>query len=95
MEQNLELTRGLVFSQRVLLALVEEGGMSREEAYRHVQGAALRCWQGEGDFKTLLAQEPSINAALPGDHLDRLFDAGFYLQHVDTIFQRFPRAKVD
>ncbi|HQH79004.1 MAG TPA: adenylosuccinate lyase [Synergistaceae bacterium] len=95
MEQNLELTRGLVFSQRVLLALVEEGGMSREEAYRHVQGAALRCWQGEGDFKTLLAQDPPISAALPGDHLDRLFDAGFYLRHVDTIFQRFPRAKVD
>ncbi len=89
MEQNLHLTRGLVFSQRVLLALVEEFGMSREEAYRHVQDAALRCWQGEGDFRDLLAQDAVISAALPGERLAQLFDASFYLRHVETIFHRF------
>ena len=92
MEQNLHLTRGLVFSQRVLLTLVEEVGMSREEAYRHVQDAALRCWQGEGDFRDLLAQDPAVSTALPGSHLDRLFDPTFYLRHVETIFRRFSQS---
>jgi len=89
MEKNIHTTGGLFFSQKVLLALIEEGGMSREDAYLYVQDSAMRCWQGEGDFLNLLQKNPGVTAAIPEEKLEKLFDIQIYLQHVDAIFERF------
>ena len=86
MMRNLELTRGLVFSPRVMLALVE-AGMDRAEAYDLVQEHTMRSWDDEEDFRDLLRSDPRVTAALPGDALERLFDYGYYLRHVDHIYE--------
>jgi adenylosuccinate lyase len=83
MRANLELTHGALFSQRVLLALVE-GGMARDEAYRIVQAAAQRAWDDGTPLRDLLAAEP---AAAELD-LDELFDYGWYTRHAGAIFAR-------
>ena len=90
MAKNIELTRGLIFSQRVLLALVERG-MNRDEAYEIVQRYALKCWNGEGDFRVMLSQDPAISSLLSADQLRELFDVGYYLRYVDDIFDRFDK----
>jgi adenylosuccinate lyase len=90
MASNMTLTRGLLYSQRVLLHLIEESGMTREEAYHHVQSAAMRCWNGEGDFADLLAAIPEVASVLPKEKMLHLFSPDYYLRHVDTIFNRFP-----
>jgi adenylosuccinate lyase len=90
MASNMNLTRGLLYSQRVLLHLIEEGGMTREDAYHHVQSAAMRCWNGEGDFSDLLTAIPQVASVLPEEKLPQLFTPDHYLRHVDTIFNRFP-----
>jgi adenylosuccinate lyase len=88
MQKNLNLLRGLIFSQQVLLALVERG-MTREEAYRVVQEKAMKVWQDEAlNFKDLLLQDERITSLLPPSELDALFDVKKYLQHVDYIFER-------
>jgi adenylosuccinate lyase len=88
MQKNLNLLRGLIFSQQVLLALVERG-MTREEAYRVVQEKAMKVWQDETlNFKDLLLQDERITSLLPPSELDALFDVKKYLQHVDYIFER-------
>jgi adenylosuccinate lyase len=88
MQKNLNLLRGLIFSQQVLLALVERG-MTREEAYRVVQEKAMKVWQDEAlNFKDLLLQDERITSFLPPSELDALFDVNKYLQHVDYIFER-------
>jgi adenylosuccinate lyase len=88
MQKNLNLLRGLIFSQQVLLALVERG-MTREEAYRVVQEKAMKVWQDEAlNFKDLLLQDERITSLLPPSELDALFDVNKYLQHVDYIFER-------
>jgi adenylosuccinate lyase len=87
MLQNLGLTRGLVFSQAVLLALASAGS-SREEAYELVQRAAMRCWAGEGDFRELLAGDPAVTARLSRRQLDDCFDAERLLRHVDEVLAR-------
>lgn len=92
MASNMDLTKGLLYSQRVLLHLIEEGGMSREDAYRHVQDAAMRCWNGEGHFADLLAANPQILSILPREKLMHLFAPNYFLRHVETIFNRFPPA---
>jgi adenylosuccinate lyase len=74
-----------VFSQRVLLALVDSG-MSREDAYRIVQSAAMRAVDGEGGFRSNLEAEPEVRRRL-GD-LDPLFDPAYYLEHIDAAFDR-------
>jgi adenylosuccinate lyase len=86
MRANLDASGGLVFSQRVLLALVA-AGMDREEAYAAVQGAAMRAWRGEGAFRDLLAAEPAVAATL-GEGLADCFDVSFYLRSVDALFAR-------
>ncbi len=86
MMRNLELTRGLVFSPRVMLALVE-AGMDRAEAYDLVQEHTMRSWDGEEDFRDLLRADPRVTAALPGGALEGLFDYGYYLGHVDHIYK--------
>ncbi|MFZ8832278.1 MAG: adenylosuccinate lyase [Thermodesulfobacteriaceae bacterium] len=88
MQKNLNLLRGFIFSQQVLLALVERG-MTREEAYSVVQEKAMKVWQDETlNFKDLLLQDERITSLIPPSELDALFDVNKYLQHVDYIFER-------
>jgi adenylosuccinate lyase len=87
MRENLERTRGLVHSQRVLLALTQ-AGVGREDAYRLVQRNATRAWNGEGDLLSLLKADKDVTSALPPGELEKLFDLGYHLKHVDTIFAR-------
>jgi adenylosuccinate lyase len=87
MRRNLELSRGLYFSQRLLLALVETG-LSRDEAYRLVQGHAMRAWEEELDFPELVRADGEIGKRLDPAALDAIFDLGHYTRHVDTIFER-------
>ncbi len=87
MQANLEQTRGLIFSQTVLLRLVE-AGLSREEAYRVVQRAAMQVWQGQGDFQSLLGQDPQVGECLGQEQLAACFDLRPLLQNVDRILAR-------
>ncbi len=87
MWSNMESTSGLVFSQRVLLALVEQG-MSREQAYSAVQRNALRAWDEGEDLRDLLRRDPEVSSTLSGSDLEELFDYGYYTRYVDQIFER-------
>ncbi|MCH8088352.1 MAG: adenylosuccinate lyase, partial [Chloroflexi bacterium] len=87
MMRNLEMTRGLVFSQRVLTSLIEKG-LGRSEAYEMVQKHALKAWHEGSDFRELLRGDPGVTKQIPTDELDALFDIGYYLRHVEEIFQR-------
>ena len=87
MRRNLDRLGGLVHSQRVLLALTQKGA-SREDAYRLVQRNAMPVWRGEGDFLELLGRDREIAPYLDRDELKALFDLGYHLKHVDTIFAR-------
>jgi len=87
MRRNLELSRGLFFSQRLLLALVD-AGLSRDEAYRLVQGHAMRAWEEELDFPALVRADAEIGKLLDPAALDAIFDLGHYTRHVDTVFGR-------
>ena len=85
MRANLESSHGLVFSQRILLALVESG-LQRDEAYRLVQRNALRAWDEGTHLRALLEADPEVE--LDSDALDRAFDLDLALEHVDVIFDR-------
>jgi adenylosuccinate lyase len=87
MRQNMEITRGLIFSQTVLLALTK-AGMTREDAYQVVQDNAMRTWGGEAAFKDLLLADPKVLEALGADGVEACFDPQRLLGHVDTIFDR-------
>ncbi len=87
MEKNLNLTRGLIFSQRLLLELVRKG-LTREEAYLLVQGPAMRVWQEGLDFSTLIRQDPQIAQHLSPADIDAIFDLQEYLKHIDVLFHR-------
>ncbi len=88
MRKNLDSLGGLVFSQRVLLALTQ-AGMSREDSYRTVQTTAMRVWdERNDDFRTLLGQNPQVTALLTPAQLDEIFDYSFYTAQVDTILAR-------
>ncbi|PZN10937.1 MAG: adenylosuccinate lyase [Bacillota bacterium] len=87
MAANLERTGGLIYSQRVLLALVARG-MSREDAYAIVQELAMRGWRGEAPFRQLVEGDPRVRAALSPEEIAACFDPGAYLRHVDFIFRR-------
>jgi adenylosuccinate lyase len=87
MYRNLGLTNGLVFSQRVLTALIEKG-LGRQEAYRIVQRTAMVCWKEKTSFFELLAKDRNVSKVLPKDELALLFDYGYYTLHVDEIFTR-------
>jgi adenylosuccinate lyase len=87
MTQNMAITRGLVYSQAVLLALTQ-AGLSRDEAYAIVQRNAMRTWAGQGEFRELLSRDADLTAVLGADELDACFDPGRYLRHVDTIYRR-------
>ncbi|HLB80673.1 MAG TPA: adenylosuccinate lyase [Dongiaceae bacterium] len=87
MRRNLAQLGGLIHSQRVLLALTQDG-MGREDAYRVVQRNAMRVWQEGGDFLALLRDDPEVAQRLPAAEIEALFDLGYHTRHVDTIFAR-------
>jgi adenylosuccinate lyase len=87
MKKNLERLGGLIHSQRVLIALTQKG-VAREEAYAIVQRNAMRVWQGEGDFLSLLAADKDVRKHLSEAELKQNFDLGYHFKHVDTIFER-------
>ena len=87
MRRNLDQTGGLVYSQRVMLSLVD-GGMAREQAYAVVQGLAMRAWNGEGRFTELVSADPTIAARLRPDALAACFDPAYFIRYTDEIFQR-------
>jgi adenylosuccinate lyase len=87
MRRNLDASHGLVFSQRVLLALVQ-AGLSRDEAYGLVQRNALAAWDEERDFRELVGSDQEIRSRLGEDALVEAFDLGAALRHVDVLFER-------
>jgi adenylosuccinate lyase len=87
MQENLDRTHGLVHSQRVMLALTQ-AGVSREDSYRLVQRNAMRAWNGEGNLLDLLKADPEVASALSPDKLEAMFDLGYHLKEVNTIFDR-------
>ena len=86
MLENLNSGGGIVFSGRVLLALVESG-MGRDEAYRVVQSTAMRTWEGEGGFRELLGEDEEVRERL-GEDLSGLFDPAYALRNLDVVFGR-------
>jgi len=87
MEHNLDLSMGLYFSQRVLLALVEKG-LERQKAYELVQKDAMYCWEHKVYFPDRVRENPEILEHLPPQELDAVFDKGYYLKHEDLVFER-------
>jgi adenylosuccinate lyase len=91
MLENLNLGGGVVYSGRVLLALVE-AGMSRDDAYSIVQGAAMQAWEGEGGFRELLEEKEEVRERLGAD-LGDLFDPSYALRNVGVVFERVEELK--
>ena len=87
MLKNMNKFRGLVHSQRVLLALTQ-AGVSREDAYRLVQRNAMKVWEQGADFLEELLGDEEVRAALPEEVIREKFDLGYHTKHVDTIFAR-------
>jgi adenylosuccinate lyase len=87
MARNMDRFRGLVHSQRVLLALTQKGA-SREDAYGMVQRNAMKVWEEGRDFRAELEADPEVRARLSSDEIGGLFDLGHHTRHVDTIFAR-------
>ena len=88
MRENLDSSHGLVYSQRVLLALVDAGGMDRDEAYKLVQAHAMTAWDTAQPFYDLLAADTTITAALSVAQLQECFDPEFYLRNIEQSFER-------
>jgi adenylosuccinate lyase len=86
-EANLNMLSGLIFSQRVLLALTQ-AGMSRENAYSAVQRNAMASWKQGLSFLDLLKADQEVSGHLPASEIEILFDLGYHTKHVDTIFKR-------
>lgn len=89
MARDIELTKGLLFTGRVLLALLEREGISREDAYAIVQSNAMRCWNEKIPLLDLLKNDGRIKG-LSGRELEKLFDLEYYFTHINEIFDRFP-----
>lgn len=87
--KNIDITNGLVYSQRVMLALVDVG-MSREEAYTIVQKYALECWETGKSFKEMLKKDENISKLL-ADKIDEIFKPDYYLRNIEEIYKRFER----
>jgi adenylosuccinate lyase len=91
MLENLNLGGGVIYSGRVLLALVE-AGMSRDDTYTIVQGAAMQAWEGEGSFRELLEEKEEVRERL-GSDLGDLFDPAYALRNVRVVFERVEKLK--
>ena len=84
---NMNKFKGLIMSQRVLLALTQ-AGVSREDSYRLVQRNAMKVWEQGKDFRAELLADADVRAALSADQINEKFDLGYHTKHVDTIFRR-------
>lgn len=87
MKENLEKTKGLIFSQKIMLELTKKG-LSREEAYRIVQKISMQVWQGRDNFRELLLKDSEIYQYLSESEIKRCFDYQTYLKNIDQIFKR-------
>jgi len=87
MEHNLNMLKGLVFSQQVLLTLTQKG-VSREESYRIVQKQAMEVWEGNGTFKERLLADQDLTKYLTPKEIEAIFNINYHLKHVNTIFER-------
>ncbi len=87
MKRNMDRTFGLIYSQRILLALIDKG-LVREEAYDTVQPLAMQAWDEQVQFRTLVDASEKITSYLTKEELDDCFDYNYHLQHVDMIFER-------
>lgn len=87
MQENLNRLRGLIFSQQILLALVESG-VTREDAYTMVQTQAMRVWKEDTDFKALISADDSIGAHLNPEKIEEIFDVAYHLKYISAIFDR-------
>ncbi len=87
MRRNMDRTFGIIFSQRILLALIEKG-WSREAAYDAVQPKAMQAWEEETMFRTLIERDAEMGALFTSDELDDLFDPSHHVRRVDVIFER-------
>ena len=87
MKRNLELTGGLVYSQRLLLALIEKGAQ-RKESYETVQRNAMASWNGSGGLQELISKDPFVAQHLTKSEIAACFNPKYYLRHVDDIFKR-------
>ncbi|WDF83453.1 adenylosuccinate lyase [Lacticaseibacillus pabuli] len=88
MMKNMNLTHGLIYSQRFMLKLIDEGGMSREAAYDLVQPMTAQAWDEGKDFRTLIEANPKVTAVLSPADIADAFDYHYHLRHVDDIFKR-------
>ena len=93
MLEDIDITKGLLFSGRVLIELVEREGVSREEAYAIAQSNAMRCWDEKIPLLDLLKADKRITKMTDAE-LESLFDLGYYLKHIDEVFARFPELEV-
>ncbi|AEH49484.1 adenylosuccinate lyase [Parageobacillus thermoglucosidasius] len=87
MKKNMDRTLGLIYSQRVLLSLID-AGMTREEAYDLVQPKAMEAWEKQVPFRSLIEADERITSRLTKEQIDDCFDYRYHLKHVDTIFER-------
>src|SRR5690625_582061 len=87
MKRNIDKTYGVIFSQRVLLALIDKG-LTREEAYNIVQPLAMEAWETETAFKQLVEQQKVVQAKLTSEEIDACFDYTYHFKNVDFIFDR-------
>jgi adenylosuccinate lyase len=88
MKRNMNVYGGVIFSQRVMLTLVEKG-MNREDAYRVVQGCAHEAWnKTDGDFRKLVSQDETVSKTLSTEEIDACFDPNHHLKNLDEIYQR-------
>jgi adenylosuccinate lyase len=87
MRKNLELTQGLVFSQRVLLALIDKG-LNRKEAYEMVQRNAMKAWKERVSFLKLLNNDKDVMSKLSKTELNKIFDYTYFTRYVDTVYKR-------
>lgn len=88
MQANMNKTGGLIFSQRLMLALIDKG-VVRETAYKWVQRNAMARWLENADFKTNVTNDPDISQHLSPAEIADCFDPSFFLRHIDTIMSRF------
>lgn len=88
MKDNINLTQGVIFAQRVMNVLIDEKGLAREKAYDLIQPLAMTAWKTQSDFKDLLKKDPQVQQLLTESELDSCFTLEFYLRHVDAIYRR-------
>ena len=87
MRANVDMTGGLIFSQRALLALIDKG-MARQDAYKVVQETAMDAWRNGASFRQLLLANPLVAKTLSPDELEDLFDLSYHLQHANVAYDR-------